>query len=244
MRPSVRLLADGASGHCTTRENQTTPSKSGRPRDSHLPGTSVSFQSAASALAPGRAPVGAVVPQPERDGKGTRWQRLRVGPIRAEEPLAVPVGGDIQRAAQPPVAVVGGVQTGGVDGLACPGRRGHVGQPQDRRQSCVQVGILQQAGAQDRGRRLRARRQHHRRRLPDAGGGVLQCPDGRAAGLGGRARQLTETVQRPQRVQRGAIGADCVNGGVAHEADELRHDVPHAALDEQTLRVEPPEHVV
>ncbi len=51
-------------------------------------------------------------------------------------------------------------------------------------------------------------------------------------------------LQRPQRVHRAAVDPDGVDGRVLHERDELRDDVFLAALDEQPLRRQAPEHVV
>src|SRR5918994_7752040 len=61
-RPSVSPLASVAGGQSIDRVNQTTPSKSGKPRDSHSPGTSMSFQAVVSSSAAGVRQSGFVAP--------------------------------------------------------------------------------------------------------------------------------------------------------------------------------------
>ncbi len=57
-----------AAGTSIVRVNQTTPSKSGRPRDSQLPGTCMSFQSAATSLTFGRRQSGLSAPSRSATG--------------------------------------------------------------------------------------------------------------------------------------------------------------------------------
>ena len=45
-------------------------------------------------------------------------------------------------------------------------------------------------------------------------------------------------------MERAAVDADVIDRLIAHERDQLRHDVLLPALDEQPLRVQAPEHVV
>ena len=73
---------------------------------------------------------------------------------------------------------------------------------------------------------------------------MFQRADRGLARLAGQARQLAEAVERPQRVQRRAVQPDLVDRRVAHQREQLRDDVLLAALDEQPLRVQPPQHVV
>ena len=59
------------------------------------------------------------------------------------------------------------------------------------------------------------------------------------------ARQTAfKPAQRPQGVNRRGVQADRIDALVLGQFDEGRHDVLVAALDQQPLGVQPPEHVV
>ena len=62
MRPSESVISPAPCGASIVLVNQTTPSKSSRPRDSQLPGTCMSFQSADSDALSGVRQSGLVVP--------------------------------------------------------------------------------------------------------------------------------------------------------------------------------------
>ncbi len=69
---SVGVPVAAAAGTSIVRVNQTTPSKSGRPRDSQLPGTCMSFQSAAMSLALGRRQSGLSAPSRSATGSESK----------------------------------------------------------------------------------------------------------------------------------------------------------------------------
>ncbi len=153
-------------------------------------------------------------------------------------------GGDVERAAQPAIAEVGRIERRGVNRLAGGVRGRQLGDTQERRQPRVQIRVGEHLRSEDRRRGLGGRRQHHRRGLAHAGGRVRERLHRGAPAFAGRAGDGAEPVQRPQRVERRAVGADGVDFGIRGERDELRHDVERAALDQQPLRVQPPQHVV
>src|SRR5688500_20148438 len=77
MRPSASVLPAPACGTSTVRVNQTTPSKSARPRDSQLHGTCISFHSEPSAAESGVRQSGLVVHS--RSGVGKEFDGTASG---------------------------------------------------------------------------------------------------------------------------------------------------------------------
>src|SRR5262245_29073404 len=67
--PSDSALSPLADVTSTDRVNHTTPSQSGSPRDSQLPGTCISFQSAVMSLADGERQSG--LSEPSRSATGS-----------------------------------------------------------------------------------------------------------------------------------------------------------------------------
>src|SRR6185436_16345342 len=67
--PVERMLGAAVSVQSSVRVNHTTPSKSGRPRDSQLPGTSMSFHSLDRSASAGARQSGLIVPRRSETGR-------------------------------------------------------------------------------------------------------------------------------------------------------------------------------
>ena len=127
-----------------------------------------------------------------------------------------------------------------------PRRRRHVGQGQQRRQPHLGVGVGQQPASRIAFDRLGSSRQHLRRRCGarrPTGASALR--DRRGGRLGVRAVERAQAVQRPQGVNRRR------RSGRSHRPLDRSTSSSSAgttsclaALDQQPLRVQPPEHVV